>query len=62
MKNPKNEWPDFPKRTLPSLKEDYNNFQIAGGNIRNAKKHNVIQENLFDVPRKQLCLPLFCYI
>ena len=29
MKNPKNERSDFPKRTLASLKEDYNNLQIV---------------------------------
>ena len=63
MKNPKNEQPDIPKRTLTSLKEDFINFQMAGGNIRNAKKHNnVIHENLFDVPLKQVCLPPYCYI
>ena len=38
MKNPKNEQRDTPKRTLASLKEGYNNFQIAGGNIPNARK------------------------
>ena len=59
MKNPKNERPGFPKLTLASLKEDYNNFQMAGGNIWNAKKHNnVIQENLFDVTLKQVCYHL----
>ena len=47
MKNPKNEQQHTPKRTLASLKEDYNNFQIAGGNIRNARKqNNVIHKNL----------------
>ena len=34
MENPKNERPYYPKPTLVSLKEDYNNFQMAGGNIR----------------------------
>ena len=38
MKNPKNERPDFPKQTLVSLNEDYNNFQMAGGIIQNTKK------------------------
>ena len=47
MKNPKNEQRDTPKRTLASLKEGYNNFQIAGGNIPNARKHNnVIHKNV----------------
>ena len=62
MKNPKNERPDIPKRTLASLKEDFINFQMAGGNIRNTKKHNVIHENLFDAPLKQVYLPPYCYI
>ena len=63
MKNPKNEHSDIPKQTLGLLKEDYINFQMAGGNIWNAKKHNnVIHENLFDVPLKQVCLPPCCYI
>ena len=63
MENPKNEHPDIPKQSLDSLKEDYINFQMAGGNIRNAKKHNnVIHENLFHVPLKQVCLPPYCYI
>ena len=35
---------------------------MAGGNIENANKHNVIHENLLDVPLKQVCLPPFCYI
>ena len=61
MKNPKNERPDFPKQTLASLNEDYNNFQMAGGIIQNTKKYNnVIQENLFYVSLKQVCLPPFC--
>ena len=63
MENPKNEHPDILKQTLDSLKEDYTNFQMAGGKIRNAKKHNnVIHENWFDVPLKQVCLPPYCYI
>ena len=63
MENPKNEHPDIPKQTLDSLKEDYIIFQMAGGNIRNAKKHNnVIHENLLDVPLKQVRLPPYSYI
>ena len=63
MKNPKNEHSDIPKQTLDSLKEDYINFQMAGGNIRNAKKrNNVIHEHLFDIPLEQVCLPPYCYI
>ena len=63
MKNPKNEQPNFPKRTLASLKEDYKNFKMAGGNVPNAEKHNnVIQENLFYVPLNEVYSPPFCHI
>ena len=44
MKNLKNEHSDIPKQTLYSLKEDYINFQMAGGNIRNAK--NIITSSM----------------
>ena len=46
--------------TLPSLQEDYNKFVQSGYNIKNAKCHNnVVEEVMFDVPIDQVFVMSF---
>lgn len=49
---------NYEKRTLLTLKSDYDKFQAAGGNIKDAKHfNNVIDEVMFNVPIEQVALP-----
>ena len=55
MRQPKSTRTNVPKRTLASRKEDLYKFHMNGGNVRDAKTfHNVIYQNLFDVPIDQV--------
>ena len=46
--------------TLASLQEDYNKFVQSGYNIKNAKCHNnVVEEVMFDVPIDQVFFMFF---
>ena len=55
MRESKSTRTNVPKRTLTSLKEDLYKFHMNGGNVRDAKMfHNVIYQNLFDVPIDQV--------
>ena len=46
--------------TLASLQEDYNKFVQSGYNIKNAKCHNnVVEEVMFDVPIDQVFVMSF---
>ena len=47
-------------RTIASLQEDYNKFVQSGYNIKNAKCHNnVVEELMFDVPIDQVFVVSF---
>ena len=55
MRESKSTRTNVPKRTLTSLKEDLYKFHMNVGNVRDAKRfHNVIYQNLFDVPIDQV--------
>ena len=55
MRQPKITRTNVPKRTLTSLKEELYKCHMNGGNVRDAKRfHNVIYQNLFDVPIDQV--------
>ena len=40
----------FPERSLVSLTSDWSSFLSSGGDVRNAKHHNIIVKYFFDIP------------
>ena len=55
MKIARNSRGESEKRTLDSLKEDFESFSLSGGDIKNAKHYNnVIAKYLFDIPLDQV--------
>ena len=55
MQLPKCQRGTYPERTLQNLKETYNDFQKAGGNIKVAKEfYNVISEPILNIKVDQV--------
>ena len=60
MKKPKEVRNPSEKRSLESLKIDYNRFVADGSNLKRAKEfNNVIDEPLFNVPLDQVFILKF---
>lgn len=56
MQLPKETRTQSPTRNLYKLKADLNGFRLAGDNIKNAKFHNnVIEDVMFNVELDQVC-------
>ena len=63
MKHPREERAAAPLRTLNSLESDLLQFQTAGnGDLKQAKKYNVINQYFFKIPLTQVTTLLLIYI